>query len=52
MKRIIHLAVALIGVLMFAAAAARVWAVTFEEQDVIAVSGTGSNQTFHDNFEI
>ena len=24
----------------------------FGEQDVIAVSGTGSNQTFHDNFEI
>ena len=46
MKRIIHLAVALIGVLMFAAAAARVWAVTFGAQDIITISDPAQTQYY------
>ena len=46
MKRIIHLAAAPIGVHMFAAAAARVWAVTFGAQDIITISEPAQTQYY------
>ena len=52
MKRIIHLAAALIGVLMFAAAAARVWAVTFGAQDIITISDPAQTQYITNSFDI